>query len=290
MKLSTIIRRRQVSPTLRRRRLGSELRRLRDASGMNIDEVAEHLHCSSSTVSRIEKARVRVTLSVVRDMLQLYGVTEQQREALLVLAREAREKEGWWHAYGDVPDVRTYVGLESAAESILIYESLLIPGLFQNEDYARMVLSIIYQNLRTQEIERHVEIRMARQLILTGDDPLILRVVLDEAALRRLLGMGQLVSNQLRRLVEATGMSNVDLRILPFMGGAHGGMIGPFAILSFSDSADPDVVHIEHPTGDLYLDQDSETRRYGLLFEHLESVALTPDRSTDFLVELMKEL
>jgi transcriptional regulator with XRE-family HTH domain len=288
--LSSINRPRQISPTLRRRRLGSELRRLRDASGMNIDEVAAHLHCSSSTVSRIEKARVRVTLSVVRDMLELYGVTGQQREGLILLAREAREKEGWWHAYGDVPDVRTYISFESAAESLHLYESLLIPGLIQIEDYARMVLAIIYPNLRTEEIERHVELRMARQVILRGDDPLVHRVVLDEAALRRLLGMGHLVPNQLRHLIEATEMPNVSVQILPFRAGAHGGMIGPFAILSFPDSADPDVVHIEQPTGDLYLDQDNETQRYRLLFERLRAAALTPDRSTAFMTELMKEL
>jgi transcriptional regulator with XRE-family HTH domain len=257
---------------------------------MTIDEVAQHLFCSSSTVSRIERARVRVTLSVVRDMLKLYGVTGQQQEALVQLAREAQEKEGWWRAYGDVPDVRTYISFESAAESVSGYEPLLIPGLLQVEEYARKVLAVIYPNLNPQEIERHVELRMARRLALTDEHPLTLRWVLDEAALLRLLGMGHIVGHQIHHLIEAADMPNVTVQVLPFTVGAHGGMIGPFAILDFADPAYTDVVHIEQATGDLYLDGSEEAHRYGLLFERLRATALTPEQSTAFLVSTSKEL
>ena len=281
---------RQSSPTLRRRRLGNELRRLREAANLTIEVVAAHLYCSTSTVSRIEKARVRVTISVVRDMLELYGVTNQQREALVQLAREAQEKEDWWHAYGDVPDVRTYVSFEAAAAFIQGYESLLIPGLLQIEEYARVILTIFFPNLRVQEIERHVELRMTRQLVLTGNDPPVLRVMLDEAALRRLLGMGKLVRKQLRHLIEATDLPNVTFQVLPFTAGAHGGMISPFVVLTFSDPTDPQVVIIEQPTGDLYIDRNKEVHRYRALFEHLQALALTPEQSTALLVELVKGL
>ena len=279
----------QSSPTLRRRRLGAELRRLREDAGLTIGQVAQHLYCSNSTVSRVETGRISVTLSVVRDMLELYAVGGQQQEAVVQLAREARQKEAWWHAYGDVPDIRTYIGFESAAYSIHEYQSLLIPGLLQVEKYSRTILSVLFPNLHPKEIERYVELRMARQSVLLKDNPPTFKVILHEAAVRHLIGMPEAKEEQVSHLVEVARMSNVDLQVLPFTAGAHGGMIGPFTILSFAGPGDPDVIHFEHPTGDLYVDRGEQVHRYELLFEHLRGVARSPDDSTDFLEQFARE-
>lgn len=276
--------------TLRRRRLGSELRRLREAVGLTIDQVAAHLDCSTSKISRIETGNVSATLRDIRDILEIYGVSGQQQEVLLKLAREARQKDPWWPAYGDLPLVRTLISLERAAASIRTYQALVVPGLLQVEGYARTILSIMLPHLRPEEIERHVELRMARQLLLTGDDPLALWVVLDEAVLRRLVSRRDIMQKQLRRLSEAADMPNVTFQILPFTAGEHVGMNGAFTILSFPDPSDPDVVYLEHTGGDLYLDRPDQVERQKLLFEHLRAVALTPVDSAAFLVELAEEL
>ena len=82
------------TPTGRRRRLGAELRRLREEAGLTIDQVAEVLECSQSKVSRIETGQVSATPRDVRDMLALYRVSDAQREAMVQIAREARQP-GW---------------------------------------------------------------------------------------------------------------------------------------------------------------------------------------------------
>ena len=122
----------EQSPTVRRRRLALELRRLREAARLTCEEVAEHLECSASKISRVETGRVSVSPRDVRDMLELYGVPEQQRDSLVQLSRDSRQK-GWWHAYSDPvnPQFTTYVGLESAASEIRVYEVNIIPGLLQ---------------------------------------------------------------------------------------------------------------------------------------------------------------
>ena len=191
---------RQSSPLLLRRRLGSELRRLRDAAGISTEEVAAHLYCSISKISRIETARVAATPRDVRDMLDLYKVTGQQRDALMQLASEARQKEAWWHAHGDVPDVRTYVSFEESARSISAYSAALVPGLLQAEEYARAIIGVVYPQLRPHEVERHVMLRMARQSILTGKDSPTLQAVFDEEALHRLVGGRQAMRNQVHHL------------------------------------------------------------------------------------------
>src|SRR6266853_228704 len=174
------------SPTVRRRRLALELRRLREAARLTCEEVAEHLECSTSKVSRIETGRVSVSPRDVRDMLDLYGVSAQQGASLVQLARDSRQK-GWWHAYSDTiqPQFATYIGLESAASEIRIYEVNLIPGLLQTEDYARAVIRAGMMNSPSEDVERSVALRMARQPAVTRDDPPKVWAVMDEAALRR---------------------------------------------------------------------------------------------------------
>src|ERR1700685_1391910 len=88
------------SPTVRRRRLALELRRLREAARLTCEEVAEHLECSASTISRVETGRGTVPPPGRRDILERYSVPAAQRESLVQLARDSRQK-GWWHAFSD---------------------------------------------------------------------------------------------------------------------------------------------------------------------------------------------
>jgi transcriptional regulator with XRE-family HTH domain len=222
---------RHSSPTLLGRRLGGELRRLREEAGLTTDQVAGRLFCSPSKISRIETARVTGTLRDVRDMLELYEVSDQQRTDLLQLALEARQKDAWWHSCRDVPDVRTFMGFERATDSIRVYESLIIPGLLQVEHYACLITRSIFPTLNHETIKRHVELRLARQALLASDDAPTLSVVLDEAAIQHLVGMPHVIRDQLRHLTGAAHMPNVTFQVLPFAAGAHGGMIGPFMIL-----------------------------------------------------------
>jgi transcriptional regulator with XRE-family HTH domain len=175
------------SPTVRRRRLGAELRRLREEAGLTIERVAATLECSESKVSRIETGQVGAMPRDVRDMLDLYKVGPEQREALIQIARDARQK-GWWHAYTDVPVVPGYVGLEVSAAAIDTFGALLVPGLLQTPEYARTVLEALLPDLSAEQIRRRVELRMARQSILNGEHPPTLRAILDEALLRRPVG------------------------------------------------------------------------------------------------------
>jgi transcriptional regulator with XRE-family HTH domain len=279
----------QGSPMLLRRRLAGELRRLRDAAGLSIDQVSAHLCCSASKVSRVETARVTAMQRDVKDMLDLYGVGGERRDALLALARRARRKEDWWLAYRDVPDVRTYIALEKAANSIHIFQPTTIPGLLQVESYARLVIALSLPDMPKAEIERLVGLRIERQSLLERDDPPRLRVVLDEAVLHRLQGRRPLLREQLQRLIEAAAMPNVSLHVLPFSAGPHGGLAQSFRILSFPEPADPDLVHLEHPTGDLYLDEEGKVSRYWQLFERARELAFTARRSSAFLAELHQQ-
>ena len=281
---------RSYSPTVRRRRLASELRRLRDRAELTIDEVGEKLECSASKISRIETGRVRVSPRDVRDMLDLYRVPEPQRDSLVQLARESRQK-GWWHAYSDTiePRFATYIGLESAASEIRIYEVTLIPGLLQTEDYARAVIAAGAVDGAPEAVERNVAVRMARQPTLLTEDPPQLWTVLDEAALHRRVGGSELMRMQLEHLLEMSALPNVAIQVLPFGAGAHPAMGRPFVILAFPERADPDVVYLEDLTSALYVENVDEVDRYNLFFNHLRATALSFADSTRLITQVIKD-
>jgi transcriptional regulator with XRE-family HTH domain len=279
------------SPTVRRRRLALELRRLREAARLTCEEVAEHLECSASKISRVETGRVSVSPRDVRDMLELYGVPAEQRESLVQLARDSRQK-GWWHAYSDTmqPQMATYIGLESAASEIRIYEVSLIPGLLQTEDYARAVIKAGMVNSPAEDIERRVSLLMARQPAVVRDDPPKVWAVLDEAALRRRVGGSGLMRLQLEHLLAQAALPNVAVQVIPFAGGAHPAMGRPFIILVFPERVDTDVVYLEDLTSALYLEDVAEVDRYNVFFNHLRATALSFDDSAALITSVLKEM
>ncbi|HEY1918664.1 MAG TPA: helix-turn-helix transcriptional regulator [Streptosporangiaceae bacterium] len=279
------------SPTVRRRRLASELRALREAARLTCEEVADHLECSASKISRVETGRVSVSPRDVRDMLDLYGVDPQRRDSLVQLARESRQK-GWWHAYSDTmqPRFATYVGLEDAATEIRTYEINLVPGLLQTEDYARTVIAAGNLTGTREDVERRVALRMARQPMLTGPNPPQLWAVLDEAVLHRTVGGRGQMRLQLEHLVEVAALPNVAVQVVPFGAGAYPGMGKPFVILAFPEREDPDVVYLEDVASALYLEEVEQIDTYNMLFNHLRATALSFEESTALMISAAKGL
>ena len=276
------------SPTVRRRRLGIELRRLREAAGLTIDQVANELYCSTSKISRIETGHVPASLRDVRDFLTIYEAPAPLREELMQLAREARQRDWWYHEYGDLPVV-PLIGLQDAATSIRTYQQILIPGLLQIEDYARAVLRAILLD-NPEEAERRVELRMTRQRLLGRTDAPNLWAVLDEAMLHRAIGKPGIMYAQIRHLIEVASAPNITLQVLPFSHGEHPALDSGFSIVGFADPLESDIVNLEHITGDLYLKDATSVKQYTLLFDHLRARALSPNDSAAFLANVANQL
>jgi transcriptional regulator with XRE-family HTH domain len=270
------------SPTVRRRRLAARLRELRENANLTIDEVGDQLECSASKISRIETGHVGVTPRDVRDMLEVYGVGDDEREALVQLAREARKK-GWWHAYNEV-FTGSFVGLESDASFLHTHQALLVPGLLQTEAYTRAVIRAIRPDSAEADVELRVRARINRQKLITEEsNPPEYWAVLDEAVLHRVVGGPESMREQLKKLVELASLPNVTLQVVPFSSGAHAGMEAPFLILGFPEQADPDVVYVENSTSGVYLEQPEDVHRYTLMFDHLRAAALKPDDTVEMV-------
>jgi transcriptional regulator with XRE-family HTH domain len=281
------------SPTVKRRRLAAELHAYREQAGLTIDDVAERLEWSAAKISRIENARVRVLSRDVKHLLRIYRVKEggPDWDMLLTLAREAHQK-GWWQAYGDTlgESLQTYIGLEAAAVSLRTYEPECVPGLLQTEEYARAVIKAGLSAGNDEENEKYVKLRMARQAKLAQSHPPEVWAVINEGAIRRLVGGSTVMRDQLSRLLDASCLPSITVQVVPFDVGAHMGMGGAFIMLSFPEPADPDVVYVNCSTGALFLEKAAELERSALIFNHLRATALSVGHSRDLISRVRAEL
>lgn len=275
--------------SFRGRQLRKELLRLRDEAGLSTEDVAGQLDWSKAKVSRIETGRNRVSPSDVRLLLDVYGVADQrEREALIELARQAR-KPGWWHNYPDVI-ASPYVGFEAESTSLRAYQTQLVPGLLQSEDYIRALLHSVRPAVPAGEIERRVAARMARQELLERPDAPNLWCILDETVLHRAVGGPDVMRGQLTHLAEVMERPNVTLQVLPFGAGSHAAMGVPFVILGFDGPSPVSVVYLEHLTGELYLDGETDIARYTLVFDYLRAKAIDPEDARSMIFRAAEQL
>jgi transcriptional regulator with XRE-family HTH domain len=289
---------RRTSPTVKRRRVAATLKLLRERTGMTAAQAARQVDHDQSWLSRIESLQQGIHPNDVRALLAVYGVTGDAAGGVVDLARQARQR-GWWHTYGDaVPDkFSTFVGLESDASGIRAFGPQTVPGLLQTADYARATITAATAVRRPEEVDQWVAMRIDRQELLDGDDPPHLRVVLDEATLRRTIGGPQVMRGQLERLLQVSERSHIDVRVLPFDAGAHAGLTGAFVIFDFPPPPEPyphpvddGIVHIDTRHGPLYVDQPADVAAYAGVFKRVYAAAVSAARSRDLLRGIVKDL
>ncbi|GAA2508880.1 MULTISPECIES: helix-turn-helix domain-containing protein [Actinomycetes] len=278
---------RQHPPTVRLRRLAAELRRLRSSAGLTREDVADKKGINAATLYRIEKARARPQKRTLIALLDLYQADDEQRADLLAIQSGSNDQ-GWLRPYhSELPEEYTaYIGFEAEARTVRNYESLFIPGLAQTEAYACAVVKGVLPKASQREIEQRVRARMERQALLTKEQPLQLWAIIDEAAVRRAVGGRKVMLEQTRHLLQLMEEPNVTFQVIPFDKGAHTGMLGSFVHMDFPDPADPELVYIDTPAGDLFLESETEIRRYKSMFEHLQAIAVGPNESADLLAKV----
>ncbi|WP_274914047.1 helix-turn-helix domain-containing protein [Streptomyces sp. WZ-12] len=282
--------------TVPRRQLGRHLRDLRGRARLTVRAAARNLEWSEAKMWRIETGQVSLRSHDVQTMCAIYGAPEDLTEALMGLAKETKAR-GWWHAYGEViPEgFSVYVGLEEAAASIDAYQSELVPGLLQTEDYAREIIRTHLWGISEENLEGRVALRMERQVLLTRPtDPAMLRVVLNEAVLRRPIGTEKLMARQLAHIIFVSERPNIAVRVVPFAAGMHLGVAaGPFSILRFPLNGDgtesePSTVYTDGYTGGLFLDKPKELEEYEVAFRDIWERSLHDSESRRLIAEVAR--
>lgn len=278
-----------ANATIRRRRLGAELRRLREAMGLTGEQVAQQLDCSHSTISRIELGRGGVRTRDVRDLLDLYGVEDEDRRAELIeLARNPRRRERLAHGSERLQKAyQVYLDLEEAASEVTKFEPIVVPGLLQIEEYARAIERIGIQDLSDEHAEMNVVTRLDRQARRAERGGPSLWAILDESVLYRQIGGKGVLALQLDHLLQVAGDKDTVVQVLPFTSG----YIRPigFAVIEFEPSDTP-ALYLESAADSEVSERPEQIRLYSRIRDHLRAAALPPAKSRDRIRNVLKDL
>lgn len=278
------------SLSLREQWLAERLKRARKAAGHTLEDAAGHLQLDSSTLSRFETGTYRIRRAYIKELVDFYGISsEREREMLIQLSQDSWRKD-WWD--GDTKDLEIefidQTWLEARAKSINIYTPMLIPGLLQTADYARAVM-VNDPRSNTQQVDRMVELRLARQRILDGESPTNLSVIIEETPLRRPVGGSQVLADQLRKLLAAKEKRAIQIHVLPTSVGWHPGEQGPFTYFDMHDPC-PDVACVESLGGRTFIEEQDKVTRFWDAYDGMKQIALNHALSTKFISTLLKDI
>ncbi|MEV6178957.1 helix-turn-helix transcriptional regulator [Streptomyces sp. NPDC052015] len=276
--------------TTRRRQLGAMMRKLRARKALTLEEAGRLVGVSKATISRYETQSGPVKWIVIDALCREYGASDAERQAVVRLAKEAKQQ-GWWSSFADsIPEsMNLLLTLEDEAVRESHFSCVYVPGLLQTRAYSTALQKANEVPLAPAEIERLVDIRMKRQEILTRPNPPHLWAILDESVIRRVVGSPETMREQLDRLLEATKASHITLQILPFSKGAHAAALGSFVIIGGPEPS-LDVVYVDFHAGSLFLEKEEELERYRLAFEYLRAQALDMEASSAMIHRARKEL
>ncbi|MQA25895.1 MAG: helix-turn-helix domain-containing protein [Micromonosporaceae bacterium] len=277
-------------PTLRAQWLGKHLRDLRDAARLKLTDAAEHIQRDSATVSRFERGLTPPRTPDVLELLNLYGVDDPVlRDGLEDLSREIWRK-GWWDGYKQHMAVQIIdaAWLESRTERLRDFSTLVLPGLLQTPEYAEAIMRAADPDTPEERVQSRIEFRMRRQQVLTQDEPLPYRSILDEATVHRAVGGAEVMRAQLQHLLDASDHPNVTIRVLPFATGAPASPEGAFALFTMAEPFS-DVAQINTEGGAIYL-ETPEAERFDEAYTRLEQEALSAEDSRAFIKSRMEQL
>ncbi|GAA2081469.1 helix-turn-helix transcriptional regulator [Streptomyces albiaxialis] len=268
---------READPSLNRRRLRIELRKARERSEKTQKDVADALEWSLSKLIRIEAGTVGISITDLRALLQLYGITDPDAVHELEEAARASKGQSWWTQYTDMlnPKVAQLLSYEGAAEEYRCYECVLMPAVLQTSEYTSALLA----PFDSPDTPRAIELRATRQERLFDDEAVPkAEFVLAESLLHLQIGGPTVLRKQLDHLLARSEQRDVTLRVLPFSAGAHRSTSRSFILLGFKD--DDDLLFMEGAGGTVLTRSDLEmTVWYQECFADISERALSVDES-----------
>jgi transcriptional regulator with XRE-family HTH domain len=284
-----------VSP-VQSRRLARTLRRWRERAGYSVERAAEELLCGAATVSRMETGGSAEPLRV-KAALELYGAPAKLITDMVAAAKARRRRGVLRRPYYDFVSqtFAEYLDLEHEASELACFQIDAVHGLLQTEDYARALISSgAGEVIESGDLDKFLRLRMDRQQRLTGEDPMMLRVILGEAALRIEVGGPHVLGDQLSHLIELVESSpNIEVRVLPYVAGAQPAVGCNYTVLSFpgaEEAAEPEVIYTENIVSFVLQDDSDEVARYQRIYDLIWEMTVDAETTVDMIRRARGEL
>ncbi len=270
--------------------LAWEMKHIRNERDLSLEVVCQQLKWQQSKLSRMENGQQHISDVDLGALLVIYEVHGQERRRLLHLTNR-QDDPGRWELDmpiepDDVPNRRgTLRRLEPEATALVDAEIALMPGLAQTADYAAAVMKAA--GVAPELVKRRVETRVERQSLLSKKNSPKFDMILDEAALRKIVGSRAIMVRQLRALLELAERPNVRLWVVPFELSANVAFYEPFYLMKFP--RDKSVVLLESKGSRVFLEDPEKIDFFQHHAAKVVNAALNPAASADFVGKVRKE-
>jgi transcriptional regulator with XRE-family HTH domain len=200
------------------RYFGQHVRRARLAARWTLAEFGQRIGYDPGQISRIENGKRPPT-----------GLFAQMCD------RAFPDRGGWFSEFyaesrtwiATPPWFRSWVEHEQHAATLRLWQPCVLSGLLQTEQYARAILAV-NPGVTDDQVSERLAARLARQELLTRDDPPSAWFLVDQTALRRRIGSPHIMAAHLAHLAGVARLPNVTIQVVPDI--EHPGLLGGFAI------------------------------------------------------------
>ncbi|MFI9492266.1 helix-turn-helix domain-containing protein [Streptomyces halstedii] len=256
---------------------GRQLKLLRVAAGLERAEFGAMTGYSASTIAAFEQGRRIASpqfIDKADDLLNAGGVLKAGKEEV------ARAQ---YPAF-----FRDAARLEAEAVELCSYDTIVVKGLLQTEEYTRALLTERRPLLDEATIEQRVAARQARQGIFNRWPAPLLSFVMEEYVLMRGLGGRAVRRGQLEQLLLIGQKRNVELQIMPCDREDNAGVDGPFTVITRQNGEQ--FGYLEAQGRSTLVSDREEVRallaRYGII----RGQALTPRESLAYIEKSLGEV
>jgi hypothetical protein len=223
-------------------------------------------------------------------MASAYACTDDQLvDALITMT--GRRTRGWWEEYREHLPIALIDLAELEHHAVRLRAALIIhiPALLQTTDHARALFQQVAPPMRQYEIEHRLTFRIKRQGVLYRENPPPYTAIIHESALRMGFGGPAVTRGQLKHLNDMSELPHATVRVIPF-GTDHFPSTGQS--FDYIDGPVPqlDTVQLDshHGAGE-FLDAEAQLKKYRSVLDRMESCALSPTESRDFINRLIKD-
>ncbi|MFI1885289.1 helix-turn-helix domain-containing protein [Streptomyces jumonjinensis] len=189
---------------------GARIRRSREAHGWTQEALSTRMGVSSGHISGVETTRKSSSLRFAKAADVVFG---------LVGTVDTFERQ--WHEMHNgslLEGYPEYVGYQSRASEIRLFETGVIPGLLQTREYTRVLADSAVQRgeVTPEQAAERVEFLIEQQAQLVRTSPPLIFAVLDESCIRTTIGGPAVMDAQFARLIEFARQASTSLQIAPF--------------------------------------------------------------------------
>jgi transcriptional regulator with XRE-family HTH domain len=245
---------------------GKEIARARETAGMTGKAMAQALNVVPGTVSQWESGKHKPHIKDVERIEEILATNGYRTNGYLkryLLEWLPREIAHEW--------LDKWRQIEELATSLWAFETTVVYGLLQIEDYARETLRS--GRVSEEQMEGLLAIRLERQQILAHDNPPVLVVVMAESVLRQTVGDDKIMHEQLLHLAEMAERPDIAVHIVPAASPVSAVFAAPFVIANFDGGRE--VAYVDNQLRGQVVEEPDDVTELRRLFERFRGEALS---------------